>query len=424
MRKSVFVYHFRDSSYALSGAIFKEMVQSRHYSYPEERLFYQKYSKQEHTSSKIPWGLNSVRRNLSLYQLVFLLGLCTFSFALLYLFFPWTSLSPSYKDRKLKFKLVTNLATPSQSFNGTYLLILVTSAPSHFENREAIRSTWANRVSLRVRRQPFSGILDWKIVFLLGKTNNASINALVQQEAAEFDDILVGEFQDTYGNLVIKTIMGLLWASRINCTHVLKADDDVYVHVPRLIKWLRQPSLPIRLYAGFMRIKSGVVRRATSKFFVDWESYPESYFPSYSIGSFYLLSRNILPALVNLTSYIEPIAIEDAYVGILTQSLGVGLVDTSETFLIFYRENPSLQLEDCKLTSFICLGHLISPSGLHVIHSRLLGIESLSPEQKNLICVREQLIFVTGILCLVSVVVVVLYFSARRLVASLWTLLA
>lgn len=387
-------------------------------------MFYQKYSKQEYTSSKIPWSLNPARRNLSLYQLVFLLGLCTFAFSLLYLFFPWTSLTPSYKDRKLKFKLVTNFAAPSQNFNGTYLIILVTSAPSHFENREAIRVTWANRVSLRVRRQPFGGALDWKIVFLLGKTTNASINALVQQEAAEFDDILLGEFQDSYENLVIKTMMGLSWASRINCTHVLKADDDVYVHIPRLVTWLRQPSLPFRLYAGYASIKVGVVRQETSRFFVDWETYPEPYYPPYSIGPFYLLSRNILPALVNLTNYIKPIVIEDAYIGILTQTLGIGLIDTSETFEIFYQENPSLRLDDCKLTSVICLGHHISPPGLHVIHSRLLGIESLSPEQKNLICVREELIFVNEILCLVSVVIVVLYFTTRRLIALIRALLA
>lgn len=391
--------------------------------FPHERAFPQKYLRQRNTTSKISWRLNPSRRNLSVYGLLFLLGLFALSFALLYLFFPWTAL-PSYRDRKVNFKLVTDVAVPSQSFNGTNLLILVTSAPSHFQRREAIRATWANRESLRARRQPFSGVNDWKIVFMLGKTSNASINARVQREVAEFNDILVGEFQDSYAHLVIKTMMGLSWASRVNCTHVLKADDDVYVHIPRLITWLRQPSLPARLYAGYARIGVRVVRRTTSKFFLDLESYPDPYFPPYCTGPFYVLSRNILPALVNLTRLIKPIPIEDAYIGMLTQALGVALVDSSEDFEVLSRESHALRLDDCRLMSIVCLGHGISPSGLHTIHARHLAIESLPREQKDLICIRDQLIFITEILCLASVIVVVLFFCARRLLALLRSLLS
>ena len=393
--------------------------QPKYYSLLNERLFPHVYSRQGNfTSSKIRWRLKIARQNLSMWRLLVSLGIFASLLALLYLFFPWTAL-PSYKDRKLKFRLVTDVTVPSQSFNGTYLLILISSAPSHFQQREAIRATWANGVSLRAQRQLFSGLSQWKIVFMLGKTTNASINARVEQEAAEFADILLGDFQDSYENLVIKTVMGLSWASRVNCTHVLKADDDVYVHIPRLITWLQQPSLPKSLYAGNAHIGSRVVRQTTSKFFVDLESYPEPYYPPYCAGPFYVLSRNILPALMNLTSYIKPILMEDAYIGMLIQSLGVAVVDNSENFVHSYRENQALGIDECKLTSIICLGHGFSPSGLYVIHSRLLAIESFSQDKKDLICVRDKLIFITEILCLISVVVVVLYFSMHRLMASI-----
>ena len=354
---------------------------------------------------------------LILYRFLILLGFFAFLFTLHYLFFPWTSLS-SYKDRKLKFKLVTDISAPTRSFNSTYLLILISSAPSHFQQRQVIRATWANKVSLRGRRRSFSGATDWEIVFTLGKTADVRVNARVQQEAARFDDILLGEFQDLYENLVIKTIMGLSWASRVNCTYVLKADDDVYVHISRLITWLRWPTLPARLYAGYINTHSRVVRRTTSKFYIDLESYNAPYFPNYCAGPFYVLSRNILPALVNLTSFIKPIFIEDAYIGILTQSLGVKPVDSSETFVV-QSESGALKIDECSLTSLICLGHGLSPPSLNLIHTRCLAIENLSQEQKDWICVRDKLIFVTEILCLGAVIVVTLYFCTRRLIALL-----
>ncbi|KAJ7378744.1 Beta-1,3-galactosyltransferase 2 [Desmophyllum pertusum] len=194
-------------------------------------MFPRQFSKKRRSPRSLGWFVNG--RSLNVYILLVLLGLFVLSLALYYLFFPRKSL-PSYKERKLTFKLMTDIAAPRLSFNGTYLLILVTSAPSHFQHREAIRATWANRTSLQSRRQPFSSVDDWKIVFMLGKAD-ANTNAVVEQEASVFNDILLGEFQDSYKNLVIKTIMGLSWASRLNCTHVLKADDDVYIHIPRLI---------------------------------------------------------------------------------------------------------------------------------------------------------------------------------------------
>ncbi|KAJ7384940.1 Beta-1,3-galactosyltransferase 2 [Desmophyllum pertusum] len=333
------------------------------------------------------------------------------------MFFPRKSL-PSYKERKLTFKLVTDIAVPRLSFNGTYLLILVTSAPSHLQHREAIRATWANRTSLQSRRQPFSSVDDWKIVFMLGKAD-ANTNAVVEQEASVFNDILLGEFQDSYKNLVIKTIMGLSWASRLNCTHVLKADDDVYIHIPRLITWLRQPSLPAGLYAGRVYPKVPVLRQTTSKYFLDRESYPASYYPPYCAGPFYVLSQSILPALVNLTSFVKPILMEDAYIGMLTQTLGISLVDRSANFMVLSPESRVLLLDDCYFTSNIGLGHGISPSGLHAVHSRHLSIESLNLEKQYLICIRYKLVFITKLLCLVSIVVIALYFCARQLRASL-----
>lgn len=70
-----------------------------------------------------------------------------------------------------------------------------------------------------------------------GKSYNESLDSQIKEEARDFNDILAGNFRDTYINLVIKLFMGFAWAKKINCRFVLKADDDVYVHLPKLISW-------------------------------------------------------------------------------------------------------------------------------------------------------------------------------------------
>lgn len=91
-----------------------------------------------------------------------------------------------------------------------------------------------------------------------GKSYNESLDSQIKEEARDFNDILAGNFRDTYINLVIKLFMGFAWAKKINCRFVLKADDDVYVHLPKLISWLQQA--PSRLYAGHVHKNVDVSR--------------------------------------------------------------------------------------------------------------------------------------------------------------------
>ena len=49
-------------------------------------------------------------------------------------------------------------------------------------------------------------------------------------------------FIDSYGNLTLKTMMGLKWASRYcwRAKFVYKVDDDMFVNVENLLKYLQQ----------------------------------------------------------------------------------------------------------------------------------------------------------------------------------------
>ncbi|NXP03529.1 B3GT4 galactosyltransferase, partial [Thinocorus orbignyianus] len=59
-------------------------------------------------------------------------------------------------------------------------------------------------------------------------------------EARRHGDLLQGPFPDTYGGLLLKTLLLLRWAaSRCpQASFLLKADDDVFVNTPALMSYL------------------------------------------------------------------------------------------------------------------------------------------------------------------------------------------
>ena len=121
---------------------------------------------------------------------------------------------------------------PGRSCSGSTkvdLLLLITSSEGHADRRKAIRDTWANKQQ--------SGFVV-KRVFLFGKKGE-SLQREIEPENEEFGDILQGDFEDSYRNLTLKTIMGYTWM-RENCPiakYVMKTDDDMFINTVPLVKF-------------------------------------------------------------------------------------------------------------------------------------------------------------------------------------------
>ncbi|KAJ0171253.1 hypothetical protein K1T71_012803 [Dendrolimus kikuchii] len=101
----------------------------------------------------------------------------------------------------------------------TPVIILVTSAPTRYEARDAIRDTWA-------RHQP--------TFFVMGVQRQNVDEQLVNNyvEAKQYSDLLVFDFYDHYQNLTLKTALMLKWTLK-RCPQaqfMFKADDDVLVN--------------------------------------------------------------------------------------------------------------------------------------------------------------------------------------------------
>ncbi|NXD60777.1 B3GT4 galactosyltransferase, partial [Corvus moneduloides] len=211
------------------------------------------------------------------------------------------------------------LSPPPCSPPAPFLLILVPSAPSHAAQRLAVRDTWGG---------PWGapGTPPGRTVFVLGAAASPAGQRELLQESRQHGDILQGDFGDTYGNLTWKTLLLLRWA-RACCgdsPFLLKADDDVFVHVPAVATYLAAwPAAPARLYLGRVHWRVAPNRDPRSRHHVPERLYPGRLFPPYCSGTAYVLSRQAAAALLWAAPRVPLVGPEDVWVGLCARRAGV-----------------------------------------------------------------------------------------------------
>uniref|UniRef100_A0A8C5WGN5 Hexosyltransferase n=1 Tax=Leptobrachium leishanense TaxID=445787 RepID=A0A8C5WGN5_9ANUR len=208
------------------------------------------------------------------------------------------------------------LISPSRACsNLPFLLILVTSSPSHLDRRDAIRQTWGSRST--------SALSDSLTVFLLAVPESQDEKAVLAQESMLHGDIIQAEFADTYQNLTLKTLVGLTWATEHcpNAKFVLKTDDDVFVNTLTLLKFLKWQKGP--LYMGRLHWHVSPIREADSRHYTPMDTYEGNYFPPYCSGTGYILSLDVVRHLLVQREQITLISLEDVYIGLLAYRAGI-----------------------------------------------------------------------------------------------------
>ncbi|KAM9331096.1 beta-1,3-galactosyltransferase 5-like [Gastrophryne carolinensis] len=223
------------------------------------------------------------------------------------------------------FPSLSSLDLPEPSCQmGQLLLILVTSHPGHHLSRAAIRKTWASRGQQSAHA--------WQVVFLVGDTLDIELDWRIHVEQSNHNDLLRGNYLDSYRNLTLKVMHGLDWAVKRCRPHfILKTDDDCFVNTLYLPSFLRDygPS-SAQLYVGsaFPEKKREVVRDPSSKWYVSHREYHPEVYPPYASGIGYILSLSTARAILHVARIVPPIPVEDAYVGILAERAGVRLLSS------------------------------------------------------------------------------------------------
>ncbi|GIY44984.1 beta-1,3-galactosyltransferase 5 [Caerostris extrusa] len=148
-----------------------------------------------------------------------------------------------------------------------------------FRHRIVIRRTWAD---------PKLDLPPIKVVFLLGMTNQ--YQDAIERENEVHEDIIQGNFFDSYRNLTYKHVMGLSWASTFcnKTKYLMKMDDDIFMDIHQFVDYIANQMRTIDLknnIACYFQTGMPVVRDPVSKWFVSKTEYSPDTFDNYCSGS-------------------------------------------------------------------------------------------------------------------------------------------
>jgi hypothetical protein len=194
---------------------------------------------------------------------------------------------------------------PCNGSSSLLLLVLVSSAPGHAENRRTIRETWGRGFH--------------RVLFLLGAVESRDAQATLEEETRTYRDLVQGSFLDSYRNMTYKHVMALKWTAYYcpGARYLLKTDDDVFVNPPALLEFLSQDLSPWgdrRLILCQNLTFQYVNRSLKNKWRVSPEEYPGNTYPPYCAGWAVLYSSDVVFLLYCEAQNTEFFWIDDVHV--------------------------------------------------------------------------------------------------------------
>ncbi|KAG8235631.1 hypothetical protein J437_LFUL014889 [Ladona fulva] len=221
--------------------------------------------------------------------------------------------------------------------SSTLILVLVHSNPNNWEKRQVIRQTWGSWSHFAVEDVSLS------LLFLLGEVSSKSLQQKIIEEDQMNEDIIQGYFFDSYRNLTYKHVMGLKWATYFcsQANYVLKTDDDVFVNIPALVRYLSDPfssnnlkAFPKKYILCSRQDQARVRRSYRSKWHVKPREYGSSVYPSYCSGSMILYSYKVVTQLYQRAQVTPYFWIDDVHVsGTLVAQLNITQTDVGDLML-------------------------------------------------------------------------------------------
>lgn len=170
------------------------------------------------------------------------------------------------------------------------LFIGVLSATNHFAERMAVRKTWMQSSAIKS-----STVV---VRFFVALNPRKEVNAVLKQEAAYFDDIVILPFMDRYELVVLKTVAICEYGvQNVTAAHIMKCDDDTFIRVDTILKELYGVSSRKSLYMGNLNLLHRPLR--SGKWAVTYEEWPQLVYPPYANGPGYIISSDIAKYIVS-----------------------------------------------------------------------------------------------------------------------------
>ena len=214
-------------------------------------------------------------------------------------------------------------ALDEQRVGNCTMLVLVPSARENFASRQRIRLSWKKKAASQnvvfmvggtfcdvpspIRKQWTCEAQDWAEPGRLVQEEHdgvqSAVQACLEQEAAENEDLVFLPIKDFYRNLPRKIKEAYRWALRSSrATWFLKADDDVvFVDTDRLERSLCSLDSQQRTVVGRVKKQGHVMRNGK------WAEYQyradeqDAVYPPFAIGSYgHAVSRDVAAAVVDM----------------------------------------------------------------------------------------------------------------------------
>jgi hypothetical protein len=218
-------------------------------------------------------------------------------------------------DRQIDFAALASVSAAGPSSPKT-LLVAVCSAPSHFEQRNAIRRTWARLAS--------TTSISHDVFFFVGQVKPEDqvqhvIEKLYDEGKSNNDMVFTNSFLEAYTNLTRKTLAMISFSVNKGYEVMMKVDDDTFVLLDNFVYdvLLYEPERPLMYWGKFWGSDDRPVPRTRgSKFYVSEREYAPSTFPNYADGPCYVLGRDLMKYIDTNAHSLPLISLEDAAVGI------------------------------------------------------------------------------------------------------------
>eukprot|EP00057_Strongylocentrotus_purpuratus_P000618 XP_001179708.2 PREDICTED: beta-1,3-galactosyltransferase 1-like isoform X2 [Strongylocentrotus purpuratus] len=221
------------------------------------------------------------------------------------------------------YKFLINEPNKCQNEDGrsklVFLLVLVATIHKNVGHRKTIRETWGSPGEING-----NNIIT---LFLLAKPSkgNTEYQRIVEEESASYHDIIMSDFQDSYKNLTLKTIMGMKWVSQF-CPHanyVMKTDDDMIVIYENLFRYLSSTSIPRNNFVSCIVIRAKPNRIVGHRWHVPKSIYPGEWYPPFCSGAGYVMSGDVARNVYTISLHTPFLYLEDVYMGLCLFQLGV-----------------------------------------------------------------------------------------------------
>ena len=214
--------------------------------------------------------------------------------------------SPPYDPHNYSYSILEKDVCRMRNNTDVYLVIVVIASPANFEQRNVIRNTWGSVVKIKP---------DVRLIFILGKTNNDTLQKQIAKESKTYQDIVQEDFIDSYRNLSIKSVAMLKWVFEYckEAKYLLKADDDMYINVDFLISILKLRS-PNNAVVGKLIHGARPIKNPNSKWYTPPEMYGEEVYPDYCSGTAYVVSADIVSKLFNASKNRTLFWLEDIFI--------------------------------------------------------------------------------------------------------------